>query len=177
LFQLLNDPRGVFRIEPAEHAKIFGGMVLGVVGILGIINQGYVVRKLLVRFKEVAILRFAYICATPSIALVPFFPLWWPGIIVMFFLALGTGLAQPCMSSLISQESPIELQGGIFGVTMALGSLARLVSPVVSNSLFVMDPTYPYLFGALVMLVPMVGVWKVRQPKGITIREPASAPA
>jgi len=170
-FQLLNSPRSVFHILNVEQAKIMGGEVLGVIVILGILFQGGLVRVLMRRMKEVVILRFSYLCATPALALVPYFPLWWPGIIVMFFLSLGTSLAQPCMSSLISQEAPVELQGGIFGVTTALASLARLVSPLVSNTLFVKDPTYPYLFGAAVMLLPMIGVWRVRQPTGAIVHD------
>lgn len=162
-FQLLADPRGIFHLD-SESAKFLGAKVLATVGILQVINQGFLVRVLTPKYGEVKLLRFAYLALGPALAAVPFFNIWWPGILVIFLMAIGSGLAQPSISSLISRNSPRDMQGGIFGVTQSLGSMARLVAPLVSNTLFQVHPSYPYLFGGAIFLIPISGAWKLKQP-------------
>lgn len=163
-FQLLADPRGIFKLVDPGSAKILGAKVLATVGLIQVFNQGFLVRVLTPKFGEVKLLRFAYLLLGPALAAVPFFYIWWPGIIVIFMMALGSGLAQPSISSLISRCSPRDMQGGIFGVTQSLGSMARLVAPIISNTLFQIHPSYPYLFGGLIFLIPITGAWKLKQP-------------
>ncbi len=56
------------------------------------------------------------------------------------------------------------MQGGIFGVTQALGALARFLGPLVSNPLFTWKPYAPYLFGAAIILFPAFAAWKLKEP-------------
>lgn len=163
-FQLLADPRGIFHLGQ-EPAKILGAKVLATVGLIQVFNQGFLVRILTPKYGEVKLLRFAYLALGPALVAVPFFHIWWPGIIVIFFMAIGSGLAQPSISSLISRCSPRDMQGGIFGVTQALGSMARLTAPLISNSLFLVHPSYPYLFGGFIFLIPITGAWRLKQPQ------------
>ena len=163
-FQLLADPRSIFHLHDYEQAKWLGAKVLGTVGVLQVFNQGFLVRVLTPKYGEVKLLRFAYLMLGPALAAVPFFNIWWPGIIVIVMMALGSGLAQPSISSLISRCSPRDMQGGIFGVTQSLGSVARLIAPMISNTLFQVHPSYPYLFGGIVFLIPISGAWKLKQP-------------
>ncbi|HEY0865737.1 MAG TPA: MFS transporter [Fimbriimonas sp.] len=161
-FRLLADPRTVFDL--GADAKQSGSYILGIVGVVSAIMQGYVVRKTTPKYGEVRLLRFSYLLMAPALALVPFAPLWIPMLIVIVFLGIGTGLAQPSLSSLISRTAPKDMQGGIFGVTQGLGALGRFVAPLVSNSLFQAKPYYPYLLGAVLILFPAFASWKLRMP-------------
>lgn len=161
-FQLLETPTWIF--HQGVHARETGGYILGLVGVVAVIMQGFVIRLATPRFGEVKLLRFSYLGYLPALALIPWEPLWAPMILGIVALGIFSGLAQPSLSSLISRAAPKSVQGGIFGITQALGALARCVGPLVSNPLFAWKAPAPYIFGAIVILFPAVAVWKLREP-------------
>ena len=163
-FQLLETDRWNFHL--GGQAKEVGSYILAVVGLTGVIMQGFLVRKLTPIYGEVKLLRWAYVGYVPVLALIPFAPLWWPQILGAVGLAVCSGLSQPTISSLISRNSPRELQGGIFGITQSLGALARCLGPIMSNPLFHWKPYSPYLLGAGIILFPAFAAWTLKQPKG-----------
>jgi DHA1 family tetracycline resistance protein-like MFS transporter len=68
-------------------------------------------------------------------------------------LALGMGLLNPSISSLISRQAGAEERGGIMGVAQSAASLARVVGPAVAGPLFeLIGRNAPYYAGAAVML-------------------------
>lgn len=164
-FLLLNDSHWIFRILDLKQAEITGGIVLVIVGIVGAIVQGWLIRILTPKYGEVKLLRFAYLIMPIFLAAVPFFRLWWPGIVVIVVLGFASGLAQPSLSSLISRRAPADMQGGVFGITQSLGAVARLIGPTVSNLAYVRAPYWPYLIGAAIYVFPAIGAWRLRQPE------------
>jgi DHA1 family tetracycline resistance protein-like MFS transporter len=68
-------------------------------------------------------------------------------------LAVGMGLLNPSINSLISRQAGAEERGGIMGVAQSGASLARVVGPAVAGPLFeLIGRNAPYYAGALVML-------------------------
>jgi MFS family permease len=68
-------------------------------------------------------------------------------------LALGMGLLNPSISSLISRQAGADERGGILGVSQSGASLARVVGPAIAGPLFeFLGRNAPYYTGALVML-------------------------
>ncbi|MDX2066002.1 MAG: MFS transporter [Fimbriimonadaceae bacterium] len=168
-FRLIADERSVFHLPDAE-AKTIGSYVLGLVGICGAIVQGVILPRIQSRYGEVNLVRLGMLMLVPGLLLVPFSPLWLPMILVVALQGFGSGLAQPNLSSLVSRFAPRELQGGIFGVTQALGATARLLAPLLANPLFSRNPTYPYVLAAAIVLFPAVAAWALRP---IPAAEPA----
>ena len=170
-FRLLERPDWIFHF--GADTKRNGAIVLGLVGVVAALMQGVVIRRLPPGTDDRLVLRWSYLLFIPSLALVPFVPLWFPGVLVVIALGVSNGLAQPTLSGLISKNAPAGLVGGVFGVTQALGALARVIGPVISNPLFELRPYLPYLFGASLACVPAYLVWTTR----LTLRTGApSAP-
>ena len=68
-------------------------------------------------------------------------------------LAVGMGLLNPSITSLISRQAAMEERGGIMGVAQSGASLARVVGPAVAGPLYeLLGRNAPYYVGALVML-------------------------
>ena len=68
-------------------------------------------------------------------------------------LAVGMGLLNPSINSLISRQAGVEERGGIMGVSQSGASLARVVGPAIAGPLFeLIGRNAPYYAGALVML-------------------------
>jgi MFS family permease len=155
-FRLLNDPNWIFHFADAKHS---GALVLACFGIVGVVVQGWLIRIITKTHSDLQILRYAYLVFVPSFVLVPFTPLWFPGIIVIIGLALSTSFANPTLNAIISKSAPKNMQGGVFGITQALGATARAIGPLMSSPLFAIKPYAPYLAGGVIALFPTYAVW------------------
>src|SRR5690606_10023693 len=89
-------------------------LVLVVVGIASAVAQGGLIPMLTRRFREITLVRAAFILQTPTMVLVPFMRPWLPMLGTAAMLGGSSGLAQPNLSSLISKSSPVAIVGGIF---------------------------------------------------------------
>ena len=70
-------------------------------------------------------------------------------------LAIGTALASPALTSLVSLYAPEHRQGEILGVFRSLGALGRAIAPIIASLLYWrFGSTLPYVGGALAMLLP-----------------------
>jgi MFS family permease len=100
----------------------------------------------------------------PALILFPFALPWVPQLAVATLLAVGTGLSQPSLSSLISRNAPRTIQGGIFGITQSLGAMVRIIGPILSNTLYSNQYWLPYAVGATILLVPAAMSFFIRIP-------------
>lgn len=163
-FRLLADPKTIFNL-PAEEAKTAGAIILTLVGLGIAFCQGFLVQKLQPKLGEVKLLRAGLLGVVFGLFLCPILPLWVPAMLVVVLLAFGNGMASPNLNGLVSRAAPIAMQGGVFGITQALGALARCIGPIVSNYLFGLNPQYPYMLGAGIVALPALAAWTLKQPK------------
>lgn len=140
-------------------------LVLVFVGIIAAVVQGGLIKGLVRRFGEVNLVRAGYLFQSPILFAIPFVRPWFTLLAGTLFLGISSGIASPPLTSLISQSAPKEISGEIFGVNQSLGSLARIIGPVVANSLYGFGPVTPYAFAAIVMLVPTLMAWKIAPPQ------------
>ena len=143
--------------------QIQTALVLTLVGVVSALMQGVVTRIAVQRFGEVKLVRFAYLLQAPVLLCIPFAYPWPPLIVATVLLGIGGGLAQPSLSSLISQSAPPEMQGGVFGVTQALGAMARIAGPLAANYLFDFNAAAPYILAAVLMVLPALGAFRVSE--------------
>jgi MFS transporter, DHA1 family, tetracycline resistance protein len=172
----------------AEHnfnmSQLQTALILTEVGIVSAIMQGGVIRIVLPMFGEVNLLRFAYFLQVPALLCMPWANPWIPMMLVAAFLGIGGGLSQPSMSSLISLNTPSDMQGGIFGINQGMGALARILGPLIGNTLFGLHSNrgdfnerhwLPYTFGAIVVFLPLLASFKLKMPDKSTEVSPAIA--
>ncbi len=75
----------------------------------------------------------------------------------LFFLAVGSSLAIPCLTSLVSLYTPPEYQGKSIGIFRSLGALARVIGPIFASIIYwQMGSSYPYMIGSVFMLIPIL---------------------
>jgi DHA1 family tetracycline resistance protein-like MFS transporter len=85
----------------------------------------------------------------------------WLGMIVilaaMVPAAIGGGILQPSINSLITKRiEPIEI-GGILGISAALLSAANAIAPLIGGLIFqAIGPSAPFILGSLVLLLLLV---------------------
>lgn len=146
-----------FRLAHDDYKidQIATSWILVLVGVVAAVVQGGLMGGLVKRFGEVNLLRVSYLVQSPILASIPFVRPWVPVILGCILLGVGSGLAQPNLSSLISKAAPAALAGGIFGITQSLGAIARIIGPVVGNELYEHGHWIPYAVAAVMMLVPL----------------------
>lgn len=100
------------------------------------------------------------------LALAPTIPLLYTG---LFFLAVGSGLVNPAVASLISLYAPADRQGQALGIFRSLGALGRALGPILAALLFWWySPLVAYLAGAILMIPPLVMVLFLPRPNAPT---------
>ncbi|MBS2027435.1 MAG: MFS transporter [Deltaproteobacteria bacterium] len=131
--------------------------VFVVIGVVSTVVQGGLIGRLRAAFGEpklvaagvgIMTLAFAFVPAVGSVALL---------MAPMGALALGSGINNPSISSLLTQRAPATRQGEVIGVYQSVGSFARTVGPSLGGLFFQMfGETTPFLGAAALMALATV---------------------
>ncbi len=112
------------------------GYLLGFLGVCAIVTQGYIVRVLLKRHTETAILMAGLAASIVGLLCIGYAPQPWLLYLGLGALALGSGLVNPSTTGLISLYSAQDQQGHALGIFRSLGSLSRAITPVLAGTVF-----------------------------------------
>jgi len=132
------------------------------VGVLIALIQGGFVRRLAPKFGEVRLASIGMLATLPGLLLVGSTHSTGQLYLGLFFLAAGSALVMPCLSSLVSRYAPHNRQGLALGVFRSLGSLSRAIGPMLGGLMFyAIAPWAPYFLGAALL------VWPIWLTKGL----------
>jgi DHA1 family tetracycline resistance protein-like MFS transporter len=152
--------------EAARHTwtEQINFLIFAYIGLVLMLMQGFVYRRLVQRFGEVRFLRAGLVFMTlgllgavgvllllihremaPGTAV-----LIGSGLAVMTLAVIGFALLTPSIQALISRRSDPARQGEVLGVNQSAAALARVLGPFIGLSLFDLLASHilPYAFGA-----------------------------
>lgn len=112
------------------------GILLGYLGLVSVITQGYIVRKLLKVANEIPVLTWGMAFTAVSLMIVGFASQPWMLYVGLAGLAFGSGLVNPSTSGLISLYAGAEEQGRVLGIFRSLSALSRAITPVLAGIIF-----------------------------------------
>ena len=133
------------------------GYVFAYLGLLSAIMQGGLTRRLTKRYGEERLLLCGLAVLAIGLVAVPFSNQL--AVLGGSFaaLAVGLGLVQPALNSLISRHAGGGEQGQVLGVTQSTGSLARVIGPPLAGYLFAdLGHSSPFLWGAVLVALAFV---------------------
>lgn len=79
----------------------------------------------------------------------------------LLFLAIGSSMIMPCLTSLVTMYTPEAEQGRSVGIFRSMGALARVVGPLAAAVVYYKYGAWaPYVFGSAFMIVP---IWMLSQ--------------
>ncbi len=137
------------------------GYVLAYVGVLIVIVQGGLIGPLTSRFQENHLLLLSTVLIGGALlgwALTPNVPIL---LLVMIPMALGAGIFNTVINSLLSKAVYAEDVGSTLGLSSSLESLTRVVSPSASGYMLgALGATVPGLVGAAIMLAVAPYAWR-----------------
>lgn len=141
------------------------GLLLAYTGILMAITQGLLVGRLVAALGERALVALGTLVMALGFGLVPFAPDLRGLLALAAVLAVGAGLSNPSLTSLISQTGAADAQGGLLGVGQSLSSLAMILGPAWGGFSFDrFGPWVPYTSSGLLMAAACaISVWAARR--------------
>ncbi|MGC8551376.1 MAG: MFS transporter [Phycisphaerae bacterium] len=169
-----------------DRASTASGYLFGCIGIVIVLIQGGMIGRLTKKYGETALAIVGPMIIAAGLVLIgiPVHWAWrWTGFLAGgILLAIGSGLFNPSMQSLISRHCSAGEQGEVLGATQGMASLARALGPVVAGVLFEYAfPAMPYYVSAavcvLVTLVVFSGRAKYRPPVAPPVTVTAEAAA
>jgi ferrochelatase len=149
-----------FQYTPMDNAYLF--IFIGVV--IALVQGGYVRRKAS-QVGERAMAMRGLVAIIPGLLIIAYGN--HPGFLYLglFFLAVGSSMAIPCLTALVSLYSPSDQQGKSIGIFRSLGALARVIGPIIAALVYwKWGMAWPYLAGAMFMLIPVVMVKMLPKP-------------
>jgi MFS transporter, DHA1 family, tetracycline resistance protein len=153
------------------------GYVFSYVGVLSAILQGGLIGALTRRLGEERLLLCGLALIGIGLLIMPLarsVPLLAPAISA---LALGMGLTQPSLNSLISRRAGREEQGEVLGVSQSAGSLSRVIGPAAAGFFFgEFGRNAAFLWGAALVAAALLVSLKLTRDLGaaeLTGPEPA----
>lgn len=172
-FAVFADQR--FGYGPTQIAFVFA-----FIGLMAVIMQGFLIRKLVPMFGEARLAVTGMVLMAVGFGLVAVVPAAWMLYPALGVLSIGSGMATPSLTSLISRRVSPREQGAVLGGTQALTSLTMIVGPLFAGLIFdAIGPAAPYLTGVLLIAGAAVVLATALRPelgRGPSL-EPQMAPA
>lgn len=163
---------GVFAIWAAANFGLGArevGYYLAFAGLVTVIVQGGVVRRVVPILGEGRVILIAVGSLMLTMVTVIAVTDVWMILIPMALLAIGIGLHNPAMQSLLSQVSPDHMKGGTMGNAQSAQSLARVAGPAWGAAAFTaFGSESPFLLGFVILAGAFVfAIFLARRfPKG-----------
>lgn len=123
------------------------GYIMAAIGLIGVIMQGGVLRRLLPVFGEVKLARTGFVLLFASFVLLPLVGGMGSLLAVSCLIALGNSLAQPTLNGLASRSVEAAWQGRAMGLLQAAASLGRGAGPILGGWLLGLDRSHPQHYG------------------------------
>jgi len=144
------------------------GYLFAMLGFVSAVYQGGIVRVLVPRMGERRLFRYStvpFAAGLLVIGLATDLRLLLAGLVL---LGIGYGGAVPAVLGLLSRAASPERQGGVLGVGQSVGSLARVLGPIMAGALFDIRLAFPYMAGAALILLALLVSRGIAQPEGAT---------
>jgi len=162
-FVMMESTFALFLKDRYSYNPFQVGCFFGLAGLVIITVQGGLIGKLTKRFGEwpLAMLGPALVC----IAMFTYVQASWHRLIALLLIggicnATGRSLQMPTLSTLISHEADPRQQGTVFGLFHGLGSLGRVLGPLLATGIYAATrPWPPYAVASSIMAI--ITLWTI----------------
>lgn len=145
-----------FALGPSGIAFVFA-----FIGLMAIVMQGFLIRKLVMRFGEARLAVAGLSLMAAAFGMLAVIPALWMLYPTLAALSIGSGAATPSLTSLISRRVSPQAQGSVLGGVQSLNSLMMVVGPLFAGAVFdLLGPAAPYIAG-MILVAAAAGVLAV----------------
>ncbi len=155
-FSGLQNNFSLFTLERFDWGPNQNAILFSFVGVVGVIMQAAIVRRLVPRFGDHRLAIFGMGLQAATYALIAFVPQAWMLFPVLGALSVGNGLTTPTLTSMVSNQVSHQEQGSILGVTQSLNALTRVFGPLWAGLVFdTIGIGAPYWTGTIFIVVAL----------------------
>jgi len=152
------------------------GLLFAYIGVIIVVVQGGLIGRLTRRHGEKALLVAGIVLQVVAFAALPFATGVSGLLVATAPLALGAGLSQPSLSSLLSRFARADEQGGTLGIGESAAAFGRIIGPEAGTWTYGRwSPAFPYLAGAVLMALAAAVGATVRPARDEAEPTPAAA--
>jgi len=150
------------------------GIGFAVLGVVGVLTQGGLVRPLVARLGELRLLRIAIPILGFGFLLMAYHPsaLWIH--VATATIALGGGLAVPSLQGWLSRSAGERDQGLVLGLSQTCQAAGRGFGPWIGARLYGFGPSVPFIFAAVLAMAAASVLSPLFLPKRASGGEAAS---
>lgn len=157
------------------HARE-NGMLFAYIGILGVLIQGGLLRRIVPRTGEKPLIVLGAILLCISIAALPLNSSVAWIVLASSGLSIGNSLVTPMLSGLASKSADAQSQGAILGLMQSIASFGRMIGPAIGGFLLNFDLHHaelpygisPFWFSAVLMALGTITALRL-VPKNHTV--------
>jgi len=161
-FVMFESVAAIFMKDTFDFGVREVGLVFALAGVIIAIVQGGLVGRLTRALGEWPLVITGPLLISTAMAVLALSG-WvhlWPLIIVgVIFNATGRSLQTPTLSSLISRTSDRNQQGTVFGLFHMLGSLARVIGPMIATGAYTAHHTAAFIIAG--SMTTAIAIWTV----------------
>jgi DHA1 family tetracycline resistance protein-like MFS transporter len=182
-FVMMEATFAMFMADEFAYNEFRVGMLFALAGVTIAVVQGRLVGKWTKRVGEWPLVIAGPICVAAAMLLLAtagYKPLIAIVVIALIANATGRSLQTPTLSALISHHSDPKQQGTVFGLFHMLGSLSRVIGPVVAGLVYTKHHVAPYVLASAITFA--VAIWTIAlrrtvrpEPLGIAMATAKSA--
>jgi MFS family permease len=147
-------------------------ILVGMAVVMGAV-QGGGIRALAARFGERALLYTGALLMAIAFVWIPFAPSVGMLLAPLAVSAVGRGICQPSMMSLVSSFATRSTRGAVMGTFTSRASLARALGPLPAGFLFAVSMDAPFWLAAALLLAMLACCGGLPERIGVVEAEPA----
>jgi DHA1 family tetracycline resistance protein-like MFS transporter len=148
-----------YQFDASSVAFIFVGMAVLMAGI-----QGGAIRPLAERYGERKLMLFGLALLAGSLLTVPFMPTVGVTLLPLALSAVGRGVGQPPILSLVSMTATAQTRGSVMGTFQSSASLGRVFGPAAAGVLYGVSHAGPFVLASALIFAACL--MAVNLPKG-----------
>lgn len=152
--------------ERLGYSSMNNAYIFIYIGFILALVQGGIVRRMAHKVGEKKMAMMGLILIIPGLAIIA--QAYTSGMFYfgLTFLAIGSSMAIPCLTTLVTFYTPSTEQGRSIGVFRSLGALARVLGPIFASLCYYKYGTgAPYYLGSAFLLIPILMVSKLPKPQ------------
>lgn len=157
---------GLYALDKYGYGPQQVGLVLMLIGLLTALGQGGLTGPLTKRWGEALVIKVSLFFSALGFLGVALAESNWMVFLTIGLFALTTALLTPAVTALTSKHTHLQ-QGITMGLSNAFMSLGRIVGPLAAGFLYDVNIAYPYIFGAVVLLLGFFTslAWVTQRPR------------
>ena len=143
------------------------GFFMAWIGVLRVLFQTLLISPLQNKFGENKILRIGVFSMITFFTLIIFTTTFLFAFIPLMFLAFGTGICRPVLTSKLANSVEREETGSLLGVNNAFSSIAQIITPILGGAiLFYLSPQIlPVISATCFILILVFWSWGIPKEK------------